>query len=54
MVNSLETLNRCLYWQQVVLNQSKDKVQMERVKKAIERLDEEITQIENSRMTPER
>jgi hypothetical protein len=54
MVNSLETLNNSLYWQQVVLQQSKDKAQIERVKKAIEKLNEEITQIENSRMTPER
>lgn len=54
MVNSLETLNKCLYWQQVVLNQSKDKAQIERVKKAIAKLDEEITKAENNRMTPER
>ena len=54
MVNSLETLNNSLYCQQVVLQQSKDKVQIERVKKAIEKLNEEITKIENSRMTPER
>lgn len=54
MVNSLETLNRCLYWQQVVLNQSKDRVQIERVKKAIKRLTEEIKEVENNSMTPER
>lgn len=33
-----ETIKRCIYWQQHVMNASRDPVQVERCRRAIERL----------------
>jgi hypothetical protein len=38
----IETLENSLFWQEYVLKQSKDPVQMERVKKAIAKLKKEM------------
>jgi hypothetical protein len=43
--NTLGAMETSLYWQRVVLNQSKDPKQKERAKKAIERLETEIKSI---------
>ena len=39
---NIKTLENSLYWQQVVLKQSRDPVQIARVKKAIIKLQEQI------------
>lgn len=39
---NIKTLENSLYWQKVVLNQSKDKTQIERVTKAIANLQQQI------------
>lgn len=39
---NIKTLENSLYWQKVVLNQSKDKTQIERVTKAIAALQKQI------------
>lgn len=39
-----ETLERCIFWQRVVLTQSRDKAQQERCRRAIERLTEQLAQ----------
>ncbi len=39
---NIKTLENSLFWQKVVLNQSKDKTQIERVKKAIAALQQQI------------
>ena len=38
----IETLEKSLFWQEYVLNQSKDPVQIERVRKAIAKLEKEM------------
>ena len=38
----IETLEKSLFWQEYVLNQSKDPVQIERVRKAITKLEKEM------------
>jgi hypothetical protein len=43
--STLGAIGTSLYWQRVVLNQSKDPKQKERAKKAIERLEAEIESI---------
>ena len=45
MSNSLKTLETSLYWQKVVLSQSKDPKQKERAKRAINKLTDEILKI---------
>jgi hypothetical protein len=44
-MNNLKTLEKSLYWQEYVLNQSKDPVQIERVKKAISTLNDQIVDL---------
>ena len=39
---NIKTLENSLFWQKVVLNQSNDKTQIERVKKAIAALQQQI------------
>jgi hypothetical protein len=39
---NIKTLENSLYWQEYVLNQSKDPVQIERVRKAIAKLEKEM------------
>jgi hypothetical protein len=39
---NIKTLENSLYWQQVVFKQSRDPVQIARVKKAIAKLENEI------------
>lgn len=39
---NIETLEKSLFWQEFVLNQSKDPVQIERVKKAIKKLEKQM------------
>ena len=41
----IKTLENSLYWQQVVLKQSRDPVQIARVKKAIAKLENDILAI---------
>jgi hypothetical protein len=41
-MSTLKALETCLYWQNVVLKQSKDPKQKERVRLAIERLTAQI------------
>ena len=41
----IETLENSLFWQQVVLKQSRDPVQIARVKKAIAKLENQILDI---------
>jgi hypothetical protein len=41
----IKTLENSLYWQQVVLKQSRDPVQIARVKKAIAKLENQILDI---------
>ena len=41
----IKTLENSLYWQQVVLKQSRDPVQITRVKKAIANLENQILDI---------
>jgi hypothetical protein len=41
----IKTLENSLYWQQVVLKQSRDPVQIARVKKAIVKLENDILAI---------
>jgi hypothetical protein len=41
----IKTLENSLYWQQVVLKQSRDPVQIARVKKAIIKLQEQIANL---------
>lgn len=43
----IKTLENSLYWQEIVLNQSKDPVQIERVKKAIEKLQKQMLDLKN-------
>jgi len=43
----IKTLENSLYWQELVLNQSKDPVQIERVKKAIEKLQKQMLDLKN-------
>jgi hypothetical protein len=45
MSTSLKTLENSIYWQNVVLKQSRDPKQIERVKAAIERLQAQINQL---------
>jgi hypothetical protein len=49
MKSTRGAIETSLYWQRVVLNQSKDPNQKERAKKAIEKLEAELQS-----MTPER
>ena len=42
---NIKTLENSLYWQEYVLNQSKDPVQIERVKKAIGTLNGQIADL---------
>jgi len=42
---NIKTLENSLYWQEYVLNQSKDPVQIERVKKAISTLNDQIVDL---------
>ena len=42
---NIKTLENSLYWQEYVLNQSKDPVQIERVKKAISNLNGQIVDL---------
>lgn len=42
---NIKTLENSLYWQEYVLNQSKDLVQIERVKKAIGTLNGQIVDL---------
>jgi hypothetical protein len=44
---NIKTLENSLYWQEYVLNQSKDPVQIERVKKAIGTLNGQIADLKN-------
>ena len=41
----IKTLENSLYWQQVVLKQSRDPVQIERVKQAIIKLQQQIANL---------
>jgi hypothetical protein len=41
----IKTLENSLYWQQVVLKQSRDPVQIERVKQAIIKLQQQISNL---------
>jgi hypothetical protein len=45
MATTIKSLENSIYWQRVVLNQSKDPKQIERAKKAIQNLEEEIKRI---------
>ena len=45
MTTTIKSLENSIYWQRVVLNQSKDQKQKERAKKAIQNLEEEIKRI---------
>ena len=42
---NIKTLENSLYWQQVVLKQSRDPVQIERVKQAIIKLQQQIANL---------
>ena len=47
-MTSLKVLENSIYWQNVVLKQSKDPVQKERCKAAIERLQAQINAIKEA------
>jgi len=46
MPNTIKATETCIYWQKVVLNQSKDQRQKERAIKAIDRLQLELKQLQ--------
>jgi len=48
-MNSIKTLENSLYWQNYVLNHSKDPKQKERVKMAIVRLQNEINRTKGTK-----
>lgn len=45
MPNTIKAVETCIYWQKVVLSQTKDQKQKERAIKAIDRLQEELKQL---------
>ena len=45
---NIKTLQNSLYWQQVVLNQSKNPTQIERVKKTVAKLQQQINILNKS------
>lgn len=47
MPNTIKATETCIYWQRVVLNQSKDTKQIERAKKAIETLELQLKQLQH-------
>jgi hypothetical protein len=47
MATTIKSLENSIYWQRVVLNQSKDAKQIERAKKAIETLELELKQLQH-------
>lgn len=40
-----ETIEKSLFWQRVVLKQSRDPVQIERVKRAIAKLEQQLKEV---------
>ena len=46
MPNTIKATETCLYWQKVVLKQTKSKEQKERAQKAIDRLELELKQLQ--------
>lgn len=48
MTNTIKTIETCIFWQKLVLSQSKDKRQKERAKKAIETLELEFKQLQHN------
>lgn len=46
MPNTIKAIETCLYWQRVVLKQTHKQEQKERAKKAIERLELELEQLQ--------
>ena len=41
-----ETIEKSLFWQRVVLKQSRDPVQIERVKRAIAKLEQQLKEVQ--------
>jgi len=46
-MNSIQTLEKSIYWQLYVLNNSKDSKQKERAKQAIIKLNNELERVKN-------
>ena len=47
-MNNIKVIENSLFWQQVVLNQSRDPVQIARVKKAIVKLEAQLSQLKRN------